>query len=446
MKKADFDSYQAQKKPISVLENTNSPTTQNSSIKQHWTPSTTEAFQEKLNSLPSGAIIELWPPNSEFSGPILLNRPITIEGKGASIWSQKGPVILIQSEEVTLRNLIVEVTGENNITLEEQCAVQVKSGENLKFEDIKVRGTVMGLPQEEGEWKYPETLHLGQLSSGNAYQFLLRLIVPVDCQLVSNISGVDVEPTHLNTGHNEVKLYLEELPENILINGNLFIISANFKRRIVLTANIVSRSEEPSDQINSIIWQPEDWLSFTQTQPPQVKEESQPVIPSYSSPSIPFASSKIRRGEQPNSDLFKSEINPSQEISGSSDESQKPKISDKISDLFGKVQEHIESPLNSIKLPSIPQPKKPIKSVFDIFTPKPSEQQDLKQSQSSPISYPEENCPTSSPINPIFLQNSSDNRSHNSNPNFTFMKLILNSDHLFWVLIFLINEVLRTEK
>ncbi len=264
----------------------------------------------------------------------------------------------------------------------------------------------MGLPQEEGEWKYPETLHLGQLSSGNAYQFLLRLIVPVDCQLVSNISGVDVEPTHLNPGHNEVKLYLEELPENILINGNLLIISANFKRRIVLTANILSRSEELSYQTNSIIWQPEDWSSFTQTQPPQVKEESQPVIPSYNSPSIPFASSKIRRGEQPNSDLFKSEVNPSQEISGSSERSQKPKISDKISDLFGKVQEHIESPLNSIKLPSIPQPKKPIQSVFDIFTPKPSEQQDLKQSQSSPISDPEENRPTSSPINPIFLQNS----------------------------------------
>ncbi|WP_413166831.1 protein phosphatase 2C domain-containing protein [Capilliphycus salinus ALCB114379] len=167
---------------------------------------------------------------------------------------------------------------------------------------------------------------------------------------------------------------------------------------------------------------------------------------SYSSPSIPFASSKIRRGEQPNSDLFKSEINPSQEISGSSNELQKPKISDKISDLFGKVQEHIETPLNSIKLPSIPQPKKQIQSVFDIFTPKPSEQQDLKQSQSSPISEPEENRPTSSPINPIFLQNSLDNNSYNSNSNFTFMKLILNSNHLFWVGIFLINEVLRTEK
>lgn len=292
-------------------------------------------LQEQIDSQPDNTILTLWPPNYEYHGPIVIGRSIILDGQGATICGHKGPILSIQSDRVILRNLRIEVTREQDSkNPQENCAILIKSGQSLEFHNVEVRGTVMGILEEEGEWKYPNPLDLGQLAHGQEYDLLLRIIVPVACKIASDISGLQFEPRNLTPGPNEIRLHIEELPKDTLINGSIFfLLSTSLKRRINLTAHIVSLQEERlSSNQNSIIWQPENWSSFVsvqelQSQPSDpesilvVSQNLTPILPSTESKippvypqsqdevqqgqTIPLRQPKIRRGEQLNNELFK---------------------------------------------------------------------------------------------------------------------------------------------
>ncbi|WP_353930792.1 hypothetical protein WJM97_21390 [Okeanomitos corallinicola TIOX110] len=225
-----------------------------------------KTLQDQLNELQANATLSLWPPNGEYTGPIIINHPVVLDGKGATIWATKGPVLSISSEQVTIRNLKIEVTGETEIdNSENNCAILVKSVKNLNFENIEVRGSVMGLSEEEGEWQYPSVLNIGRIAYGKEYNFICRVIVPVQCQIISEISGIDFNNLQLIPGKNEINIHIEKLPQDTLINGSIYLVSANLKRRISLTAHIVSLLEPNTSAIdNDVIWEAESWSSFVE--------------------------------------------------------------------------------------------------------------------------------------------------------------------------------------
>ncbi|MBO1349115.1 MAG: hypothetical protein EBE86_017770 [Hormoscilla sp. GUM202] len=117
----------------------------------------------QLDSLEDYATLQLRPSGGEYAGPIAIDRPLILDGQGATIWSLKGPVVSIESDRVSLCNLRIEVTGEN-------------SASRLPV----LRGTVMGIPAEEGDWNYPQALHLGQLAYGSTHDLLVRIVVPLN--------------------------------------------------------------------------------------------------------------------------------------------------------------------------------------------------------------------------------------------------------------------------
>jgi CHAT domain len=246
---------------------------------------TKSVLQSQLDSLDQEATLSLWPPNGEYAAPVVINQPLTLDGRGATIWALAGPVLSIESHGVNLRNLRIEVTGcEVGGSSPEDCAIVVKSGQDLQVHNVEVRGTVMGLPDEEGEWKYPKLLHLGQLAPETEYNLLLRIIVPVACKIASDISGLEFEPHNLTKGANEIHLRIEKFPKNqdILIDGNIFLVSASLKRRITITAHIRSLPEDEfSPSQGSIVWQPEDF-ELIPTQQPENPEnnDEQPTSPS----------------------------------------------------------------------------------------------------------------------------------------------------------------------
>ena len=106
------------------------------------------SFQDDLDALQDGATLQLIP--REFPGPVKINRCMILDGQGATIWSLKGPVVSIRSDGVVLRNVRIEVTGENGTGMaEEECALQIEPGRGVHLEkDVEVRGRVIGLPQE----------------------------------------------------------------------------------------------------------------------------------------------------------------------------------------------------------------------------------------------------------------------------------------------------------
>jgi len=197
----------------------------------------------------------------EYPGPLVISRSIKLDGNGSTIWAPRGPVIRCQANKVVLRDLRVEITVHDASDGEDHCALKVDAGSSISLENVEVRGAVIGLPQEEGDWRYPHTLQLGSVPFGIEHDLLLRLWVPVPCQISSRISGIEVQPHHLEPGTNEVTLHVERIGKDTLLSGSLYISTTQLKRGIIVTGYVLksgpkkSRVKKPAQ----VIWQPPDW-------------------------------------------------------------------------------------------------------------------------------------------------------------------------------------------
>src|SRR5262245_58218052 len=237
------------------------------------------AFQGKLDSLADGAALQLVP--REFPGPVVIQRSVTLDGQGATIWALQGPVVTVAADNVVLRNFRIEVTGEGGDDPEEGCAILVEAPNGLTLENVEVRGSVIGLPEEEGVWRYPSSLALGQLAPGTEYECVLRIAVPVPCRVTSNISGVEVEPRKLAPGAQEVRLRIERLPADTLLNGTLSINTAALKRTVFVSGHILptAAGNATAPASGSVVWEPPDWAAVvagTAAPPPKPAPRSAP--------------------------------------------------------------------------------------------------------------------------------------------------------------------------
>lgn len=89
--------------------------------------------QEQFNSNSSGDFT-LSP--GEYEGPLVVERPCVVDGRGSTLWAKKGPVLVVSAPNVTIRNLRVEVTG-NPEGREAFTAIKT-SDPNTKLENIEV--------------------------------------------------------------------------------------------------------------------------------------------------------------------------------------------------------------------------------------------------------------------------------------------------------------------
>ncbi|AMW29594.1 hypothetical protein [Arthrospira platensis] len=396
-------------------------------IEEQFTPSSRDTFQQKLNVLPDNSTIQLWPPNAEYPGPIVINHPIILDGKGATLWSKVGPVILIESQGVSLKNLRIEVTAEERNSYHDQCAILVKSRINLRFENVQVRGSVMGLPEEEGEWQYPASLNLGQLPYGTEYNFILKIFVPIDCKILTDISGLNIQNDKLEPGLNSINITLDKMLEDTLLSGSILIVSGSFQRRIAVTAYISSVTEDSNWAIpNSILWEPETVFSNISNPTSQAQLDPKepdiiyfPELPDFDSSPIPsditeiqdsleieptpsWSSSRIRQGETVIDGIFTAETN---RLDAEAEQETEPN-SLQLPELFSQSSDHgIDSPSKS-RTSSTTQSSSP-GSIFE-----------EKQFQSQPIkSQPDPsvtNLDTSKYISSVFSDNLPSSTSTNS--------------------------------
>ena len=133
-------------------------------------------LQQMLDGVPDGATIQL--PPGEYRGPITIDRALTIEGEGAVIWSQNGPVVAVKSAGVTLRGVQIEATGEAD-----DIALHVE-GAAPTLQNVGVRGRVVGVTQEATEnWNLPASLDLGEFAPRALNSWKFEIGVPVECRL-----------------------------------------------------------------------------------------------------------------------------------------------------------------------------------------------------------------------------------------------------------------------
>lgn len=169
----------------------------------------------------------------EYKGPIYIDRPLHLDGRGATIWGKKGPVLVIRSDGVRISNLRIEITGANV----NDCAVDVRHGKP-EIRNVIVRGAVLGLPNEEGKWKYPLTLDLKAIPSRSVYRENFECQVPVPVRFDSQIAGLRVRPERIAPGRHWVELEIEPLPSGTLISGTVSIVSDEFIRHLYLRGSV----------------------------------------------------------------------------------------------------------------------------------------------------------------------------------------------------------------
>jgi biopolymer transport protein ExbD len=202
-------------------------------------------LQARLDSLRPGETLQLDPAKREHPGPLVVRAPVVIDGQGATLWAALGPVLVIEADGVTVQDLNVEVTGkEGTVEGEAACAVKVQPGLSVNLQGVSVRGTVLGLAGEEGDWSYPRGLTLGTLKPGKAHEFRARLVLPVPCRLVSQLPELEVTPAEAKPGLVEVSLKVAPLAPGARVRGEIWLQSARLVRRIQIIGT-VAEAEPP---------------------------------------------------------------------------------------------------------------------------------------------------------------------------------------------------------
>jgi len=261
---------------------------------------TRDQFQAELDALSDGSELELH--EFEYPGPVIIRRnSVVIDGCGATLWSMQGPVCRITGRSVTLKNMKLEVTQEDQTSgdAEEGCALHVEGGHGILLDNVEVRGSVQGLPVEEGQWRYPISIKLDELGHGHEYRFLLRLYVPVPCRITSAVHGISAKPAMLNPGRNEVTLAVECAARNVLLLGTLCLQTAFLRRQISICGHVVGTADSGvARQDGEVLYEPPDWNDLGSVQP-QAAEALPVQKPSVPQPPPPPPTPPPRRSSTP---------------------------------------------------------------------------------------------------------------------------------------------------
>lgn len=168
----------------------------------------------------------------EYEGPLTITRPCVVDGAKSTLWANRGPVLIIQSPNVTVKNLRVEVAG-NPAEVNTQEAVRT-SDPGTVLENIEVCGKVVGLGGESENWDLPAMVTLGEFASGQENVFDVTINAADHAELVTQMRDIRLEPAKLYPGENHIRLTTEELRNNTILFGEI-MVKSKVSRRIYVT-------------------------------------------------------------------------------------------------------------------------------------------------------------------------------------------------------------------
>ena len=90
-------------------------------------------LQSQFDNPQLGQVLKRLP--EEYPGPFCLQKPLILEGQCATLWPLTRPVL---SSHRQIKNR--HVTGEIFATPEQACAIDLKSGAAIDFENVQIRG------------------------------------------------------------------------------------------------------------------------------------------------------------------------------------------------------------------------------------------------------------------------------------------------------------------
>ena len=164
----------------------------------------------------------------EYEGPLVISRPCVLQGSGATVWCEHGPVVTIRADHVRIDNLRIEVTGTGGSMTALACMAH-----DTLLREVEVYGAVSGLGIEDGGQSIPRTLSLGTFAAGHENVFIRHIYLPAPTNVTSYIAGVRVEPDRLPAGKAELRVVTDQLPPGTCVWGDI-VLQSGVRRRIYL--------------------------------------------------------------------------------------------------------------------------------------------------------------------------------------------------------------------
>ncbi|MBN1877282.1 MAG: hypothetical protein JXA33_23870 [Anaerolineae bacterium] len=148
-----------------------------------------------LRAAPAGA--EIVVPPGEFEGPFIFDHPLTLRGysddpRATTLWTRRGPALIVRSPGVSLTNLNVELTWEEE---GRQVTVGYAAGCYPHLQNASIQGHIqqMGISQEAG-WRLPDLIDLGDLRARHSVRLPLVVEVPAQARVWGELAHLQVQP------------------------------------------------------------------------------------------------------------------------------------------------------------------------------------------------------------------------------------------------------------
>lgn len=170
-------------------------------------------------------------PAGEYEGPFTVSRPVKIIGNNTVLWGKCGTVLDIRSNNVSLENLSVEITGNSSET-----AVLSKDPKTI-VKNVYVNGNAFGFENENDCFILPKIISLGKIKPNEAFELYFDAYFGCDCLISSEINGISVYPENVKKGKNEIKIHIEPCSEDAVIYGAIEVKSL-FLRKIYLNFSV----------------------------------------------------------------------------------------------------------------------------------------------------------------------------------------------------------------
>lgn len=198
-------------------------------------------IQQQFNSNNSSDFVMI---PGEYEGPLTIDRPCTIDGAKSTLWSNNGPILVINSTGVTIKNLRVEYTGqctENNPPI-----AITTSDPNTKLIDVEVNGDIKGFSNEAEEWTLPSIISLGAFAANKENTFSIDISAAGQAEIKNNMNNVKLFPKTLSAGNNSITFTTDELRDNTILYGEIFV-KTSVSRRIYVTGKAMNDAPEHHD-------------------------------------------------------------------------------------------------------------------------------------------------------------------------------------------------------
>lgn len=168
----------------------------------------------------------------EYEGPLIITRPCVVDGQHSTLWANSGPVLVVDSASVTLKNLRIEVTGCQE---KDHPVTSLRSNyKDTKLENIEINGAVEGLPGENTQWGVPSVIALGDFAADKENRFSVEFDAPRGAEIIHNLKDVVITPQRIKQGRNTISITTSNMRDNTILFGEM-LIKTEVARRIYIT-------------------------------------------------------------------------------------------------------------------------------------------------------------------------------------------------------------------